>query len=63
MDPFAGAEKLENGAIFYLVQENELAPILKDEEKLRKEFERSNQFNEGVLEGADGEDDLRIALL
>jgi hypothetical protein len=45
------------------VQENELASIIRDEEKLRKEFERINQFSEGALEGADGEDDLRIALL
>lgn len=63
LDPLAGAIKLDNGALFYQVEEKELAPEIRDQEKLRKEFERMTLQNEGVLEGADGEDDLRIALL
>lgn len=35
LDPFAGAQKLENGALFYEVEEKELNPALRDDEKLR----------------------------
>jgi len=35
-DPLAGAEKLENGALFYKVEDRELSIELKDEVKLRQ---------------------------
>lgn len=35
LDPFAGGKRLENGALFYKVEDKELDPILRNEEKLR----------------------------
>lgn len=45
MDPFADAKRLENGALFYVVEDKELSPIIKDDEKLRDEFNRLKEGN------------------
>jgi hypothetical protein len=37
-NPLAGAERLENGTLFYKVAEKDLAKELFDEEKMRREF-------------------------
>ena len=59
----AGAERLENGAIFYKVEDKELGDI-NNEEKLRAEFARLKEANSGVLESSEEDvDQLRIALL
>ena len=62
-DPLAGAEKLENGALFYKVDEAELTNI-DNEEKLRAEWELLKAANSNVLEvPEDDQDELRMALL
>lgn len=62
LEPLAGSKKLENGALFYEVEESELD--LLNDEKLRAEFERLKAVNEAPLEAEDEDDDtLRIALL
>lgn len=64
MDPFAGARRLENGALFYEVQDSELSRDLNNDEKLRAEFERLKQGNETELEVDEADiDELRVALL
>lgn len=61
-DPLAGAQRLENGAIFYQVQDSELN--VHDEEKLKAEWERLKSLNSGVLEASeDDANELRIALI
>jgi len=61
-DPLAGAERLENGALFYKVDQKEIA--IPDEEKLHAEYERLKAYNSGALEVAeDDANELRMALL
>lgn len=63
-DPMAGAERLENGALFYKLEDSELTAVVNDEEKLRKEFEKLKALNEEPLEvSEEDENELRIALL
>ena len=38
-DPFAGAQRLPNGALFYEVIDRELDPSINDEERLRKHYD------------------------
>lgn len=61
MDPFADAKRLENGALFYVVEDKELSPIIKDDEKLRDEFNRLKEGN-AVFEEED-EQEIRIKVL
>lgn len=42
-DPFAGAKRLDNGALFYEVKDEELPALLKDEDKLREEYDKIKQ--------------------
>ncbi len=62
-DPFAGTKRLDNGAIFYEVQDSELDNILNSEEKLRAQYERLKQ---GISETIDIEEseaeELRVLL-
>lgn len=61
-DPLAGAVRLENGALFYKVEEKEIH--LGSEEKLRAEYERLKAANEGALEVSEEEvDQMRDALI
>lgn len=62
-DPLAGSERLDNGAIFYRVVDAELSKDTFDEEKLRAEYERLKSFNSAPLEGEEGSEEIRIALL
>lgn len=63
-DPLAGAERLENGALFYQVQDKELSEDLQSEDKLRAEYERLKAVNSGALEVSEEDaDELRKALL
>lgn len=63
-DPMAGAERLENGALFYKLEDKELTPDLNNDDKLKAEFERFKALNEGVLEvSEEDETELRMALL
>jgi hypothetical protein len=61
-DPLAGAERLENGSIFYRVADQEVS--LQSEEKLREEWARVKSANSGVLEASEEDiNELRIALM
>jgi len=61
-DPLAGAQKLENGGLFYKVEAAEIK--IDDDEKLRVEYERLKAANTGALEvSEDDENELRMALL
>jgi len=63
-DPLAGAEKLENGALFYRVSDKELSADLSNEDALKAEFERLKALNSGVLEASEDDlNELRMALL
>lgn len=39
-DPFVGAQRLDNGALFYEVIDKELDPSLQNEERLRLQYEK-----------------------
>jgi len=61
LDPFAGAQRLENGALFYEVLDKELDPSLNNEEKLRAQFETLKANMEGASElGEDDMEELRL---
>lgn len=65
-EPFAGAERLENGAILYVVEDKELnQDLLNDEDRLRAEHDRLKESNTTTLALASEEDEeeMRIALL
>ena len=63
-DPLAGAQRLDNGALFYKLEDKELNSELENEEKLRAEFERLKSSNSSSLEvSEDDANELRIALL
>ena len=61
MDPFADAKRLENGALFYVLEDKELDPILGDEEKLRDEFTRLSEGN--AVYDEEDEAEIRIKVL
>lgn len=63
LDPFAGAKRLDNGALFYEVVDNELPAYLKDEDKLRAEYEKMKEFESNPIEDSEDSDDLKIALV
>lgn len=60
-DPFAGTERLENGALHYILQDQELSKVLKDDEKLKEEFDR-HKNNEAVIT-EDDENEIRAKVL
>jgi len=60
-EPLATAKKLENGSLFYKVEEKEVAKDM-DEDKLRKQFERARSA-EPLEFGEEEQDELRVALL
>lgn len=62
-DPFAGAKRLDNGALFYEVKDEELPAVLKDEDKLREEFEKIKEQENNPIEPTEDNDDLKIALI
>jgi hypothetical protein len=63
LDPLDGAERLENGAIFYKIEDKELNPIITKENILRAEYNRLKNTTE-VMEVSDEEENsLRLALL
>lgn len=55
-DPFAGAERLENGALLYVLKDSELTQLLNDDEKLRAEFDKYKSNSEVISE----EDEVEI---
>ena len=59
LEPLAGATKLENGTLFYEVQEKEIASQL-DEARLRKVYEQSKEL--GVIEAED-EGEINAAMV
>ena len=63
LDPFAGARRLDNGAIFYEVKDSELPDFLNDEDKLRSEYDKLKEFENNPIETGDDSDDLKIALV
>lgn len=63
LDPFAGSKRLDNGALFYEVQDNELPAYLSNEDKLREIYEKIKDFETNPIESTEDSDDLKIALL
>jgi hypothetical protein len=62
MDPLAGAERLENGAVFIKVEDIDLDPNVHSDNALRKEFERlTNNADETI--DTEEEDEIRRAIL
>lgn len=64
LDPFAGAERLPNGSLFYEVQDRELDSSLNNEEKLRAQYEtlKANLDNPSEVSEEDMEE-LRLQAL
>lgn len=62
-DPLAGAEKLENGTLFYRLEDKEISAAVKDENKLRELYEKIISGAEEAWEGEEDEESVRIAIL
>lgn len=63
-DPLAGSEKLDNGALFYRVVDQELSKVVFDEDRLKEEYERLKNANATPIEGGeDNADEVRLTLL
>ena len=60
-NPLAGAERLDNGALFYKLSDEELSKTLNNEAVLRREFERV--ISQDALEIEDDEAELNAVLL
>ena len=60
-DPFAGAERLENGALLYVLQDKEISSSVHNEEKLREEFNKLKEGNQNIE--AEDEDEVRIKIM
>lgn len=63
LDPFAGAQRLANGALFYKVEDSELSAVLNDDEKLRAEYEKLSNFTVQPLEFSEEEEDELMAAM
>lgn len=64
LDPFYGAKRLENGALFYEVEDRELSPDLNNEERLRIQFEKLKSNFDAPLEiDEENEEELRLVML
>ena len=60
----AGAERLENGALFYKVEDKELSPLVTDEDKLRREYEILKDTSDNAWDiSEDEENALRLELV
>lgn len=60
-DPFAGSQRLANGALFYEVIDKELDPSINDEERLRKHYDILKQNIESPSEYTEEElDQIRL---
>lgn len=60
-DPLCGAERLENGALFYKFEDSE---VKIDESKVRSEYENLKKSNSSALEvNEEDPNELRIALI
>lgn len=63
-DPLAGSERLDNGALFYRVVDQELNKVVFDEDRLKEEYERLKNANATPIEGGeDNADEVRLTLL
>jgi hypothetical protein len=62
-EPFAGARRLENSALFYKFEDKEVESVLQNEEKLRAEFERLTSNDEVWEVAEEDEDAMRASLL
>lgn len=60
-DPFAGAERLENGALLYILKDSELSDTATNEERLKAEFDRLKSGSEVISE--DDQNELRAKIL
>lgn len=64
LDPFAGGKRLENGALFYKVEDKELDPTINNDEKLRAIFEKLKANIDAPSEISEEDmDELRIEML
>ena len=64
LDPFAGSQRLENGALYREVLHSELNPSINDEEKLRAEYARLKDLGEQSIEASeDNIDEFRLTML
>ena len=64
LDPFAGAERLENGTLFVKVEDSDLNMEVLSEERLRAEYEKLKSSIECPLEGDEENfEEVRLAML
>jgi hypothetical protein len=59
----AGAEKLDNGALFYKLEDKELDKIFDDEDKLRAEYDKLASGADQSQEGDEDDEALRMIIL
>jgi hypothetical protein len=63
LNPLDGAERLDNGALFYRIEDKELSPIINNEDKLRDEFEKLKASSETWDVSEEEQDAFRLAIL
>jgi len=63
MDPLGAAEKMEDGRLRYKMQPEEISPAMRNEEILRKEFEKVMNENSDVWEMDESDEtDMRVQI-
>ena len=63
LNPLDGAERLDNGALFYKIEDKELSAGVREEERLRAEYDSLRNASDAWDVSEEEEDAFRLALL